>query len=129
MNSFIILNIQKKNQKNSMYTFNNIINSPPYISSKCNPVKIREKLDIIKPIYNNIKYDIDSYYMELKFIIRIIRNSCIEIELNKDSFRGLRDKIIIEELIDFGTSLLYMNKNEDVEKSDRMLQNIYDMLR
>ena len=111
-----------------MYTFNNIINSPPYVSSKCNPVKIREKLDIIKPIYNKIKYDIDSYYMELKFIIRIIRNSCIEIELNKKSFRCLRDKIIIEELIEFGTSLLYMNKIEDVENSDKMLQNIYDIL-
>jgi hypothetical protein len=89
---------------------------------------IREKLDIIKPIYNTIKYDIDCYYKQLKFIIQIIRDSCIDIDLNRDAFKRPRDKIIIEELIEFGVSLLYMSKSQDIDDSDAMLENIYDVL-
>jgi hypothetical protein len=111
-----------------MNVFDNILQSKPYISVRCTPNMIREKLDIIKPIYNTIKYDIDCYYSQLKFIIQIIRDSCIDIDLNRDAFKCPRDKIIIEELIEFGVSLLYMSKSQDIDDSDAMLENIYDTL-
>lgn len=112
-----------------MNIFDTIIQAPPYISTICTPYTIKEKLDIIKPIYDDIKYDIDCFYIKLKFIIQIIRDSCINIENNKDSFGYHQNKIIIGELIEFGISLLYMNKNEDIENSDIMLQNLYDIIK
>ena len=111
-----------------MNVFDNILQTRPYISTRCTPHIIREKLDIIKPIYNNIKYDIDCYYDQLNFIIQIIRDSCIDIDLNLDAFKRPRDKIIIEKLIEFGVSLLYMSKSQDIDDSDAMLENIYEIL-
>lgn len=123
-----------KNKKNfiknlKMNVFDNILKTKPFISVRCTPNMILEKLNIIKPVYNAIKYDIDCYYSELKFIIQIIRDSCIDIDLNRDAFKRPRDKIIIEELIEFGVSLLYMSKSQDIDDSDTMLENIYDILK
>lgn len=113
-----------------MDTFNHILRNIPgkkYMII-CTPEILNLRINAMIVYYDKIKLNPDEECFKIKHLIRMIRDTILEIEHNSDYYKMARAKIIINELIDIGLIVLSADSEEDFAVGNQIFENLKEIL-
>jgi hypothetical protein len=94
----------------------------------CTPEILKLRIDMMILYYDKIKINPDNETLNIKHLIRMIRDTILEINHNSEYYKMARAQIIVNELTDIGLIILSANKGEDFAVGDKMFMNLKDII-
>jgi hypothetical protein len=94
----------------------------------CTPEILNLRIDMIIVYYDKIKLNPSGELFKMKHLIRMIRDTILEIEHNSDYYKMARAKIIINELIEIGLIVLSAESEEDFALGRKIFENLKEII-
>jgi hypothetical protein len=113
-----------------MDIFNNaLLNVPPKKNMiLCTPQILNLRVDMMIQYYDKIKLNPEGESLKIKHLIRMIRDTILELEHNSECYKMARSKIIINDLTEIGLILLSAESEEDFAVGNQIFDSLKEII-